>query len=109
MSKEILMQFVGFESNATAREYTFMVRDTSAEPREFTIAINLRAFNAHLVRFQDAPDVCALKLRRELAASENHPPESHFQITDAELEDYRSSHTSPKRGAFARRPPAEEY
>ena len=109
MSKEILMQFLGFESNATAREYTFMVRDASAEPREFTIAINLRAFNAHLVRFQDAPDVCALRLRRELAASENHPPESHFQITDAELEDYRSSHTSPKRGAFARRPPAEDY
>lgn len=102
------MQFVGFESTATAREYTFRMLETSAEPREFTITIALEAFNAHRVRFQDAPDVCALKLRRELAMHANHPPESHFQITDAELEDYRTSHTPTRRSAFARRP-AEDY
>jgi len=35
MSKKILMQFAGFESKATAREYTFIVREGSTEPREF--------------------------------------------------------------------------
>lgn len=103
MSKEILMQFVGFQSKPTAREYTFMVRETSCEPREFTIAIALEAFSAHRIRFQDAPDACALKLRRELATSGNNPPESLFHISDAELADYRSNHSSQRRSMFGRR------
>jgi len=101
------MQFVGFESKATAREYTFMVREASVEPREFKITIAHEAFREHGIRFQDAPDVCSLKLRRELTASSNHPLESHFHITDAELDDYRKSHTPQKRSMFDRRPPEE--
>jgi hypothetical protein len=104
MPKEILLQFVGFESKATAREYTFMVREESADFREFTIAIAHEAFTAHRVRFQDAPDVCALRLRRELLANANHPLISHMQITDAELEDYRESHSPPRRHTFGRAP-----
>lgn len=104
MNKEVLMQFVGFESKPTAREYTFTVRETDAEQREFKITIALEAFNERRVRFQDAPDICALKLRRELVAHGNHPPQSHFEITDAELEDYRSAHTSAPRSAFSRKP-----
>jgi len=101
------MQFAGFESKATAREYTFVVREASTEPREFTITIAQEAFSEHRVRFQDAPDICSLKLRRELTASSNHPLESHFHITDAELDDYYRSHASPKRSTFQRRPPEE--
>ena len=101
------MQFVGFQSKSIAREYTFMVREASSEIREFTITITQEAFNARRVSFQDAPDVCSLKLRRELAACENHPSESLFQITDAELEDYRSSHAARKRNAFSRKPSRE--
>lgn len=108
MSKEILMQFVGFASKALVREYTFTVREASTEPREFTLSISNEAFNAHRVRFQDAPDVCAHKLRRELATYANHPPASHFDITDAELDDYRTAHTRPPRSVFARRP-TEDY
>jgi hypothetical protein len=108
MSKDILVQFVGFLSGAKAREYTFMVREASAEPREFTITIAHEAFSAHRIRFQDAPDVCSLRLRRELSTSGNHPLESHFQITDADLEYYRSSHAAPRRSAFGRRP-AEDH
>jgi hypothetical protein len=105
MSKDILMQFVGFSSRATAREYTFTVREASTEPREFTVTIAHEAFNAHRVRFQDAPDVCALRLRRELAISGNHPSETHFQITDAELDDYRTTHAgTPRKSMFGRRP-----
>ena len=102
------MQFVGFQSKATAREYTFMVREASAEPREFRITIAHEAFREHGIRFQDAPDVCSLKLRRELTTSGNHPQESHFHLTDAELDEYRQSHASPKRSTFHPRPPAGE-
>jgi len=108
MSKEILMQFIGFSSKPTVREYTFTVREAAIEPREFTVTIANEAFNEHRLRFQDAPDVCSLKLKRELANFANHPPESHFHITNAELEEYRSSHAVPRRSVFARRP-TEEY
>jgi hypothetical protein len=92
-----MVQFVGFESKALGRKYTFTVRESSSEPREFTLTIANKAFNDHRIRFQDAPDVCSLKLRRELATNGNHPAGSHFDVTDVDLEDYRSTH-SPRKG-----------
>lgn len=98
------MQFVGFKPKALVREYTFWVREESIQPREFTVTIANEAFSEHRLRFQDAPDVCSLKLRRELANDANHRTESSFNITDAELADYQASHTAPRRNTFARRP-----
>ena len=110
MSKDILMQFMGFESKETVREYTFQVREASesAGPREFTITIDQDAFNTHLVRFQDAPDICSIRLRRELLTCGNHPADSHFHITRAELDEYRSSHFMPKK-KMHHRATSEEY
>ncbi len=48
--------------------------------------------------------MCSLKLRRELATSGNNPPDTHFHISDVELEDYRSSHSPKPRSPFARSP-----
>ncbi|HTZ99429.1 MAG TPA: hypothetical protein VMB02_03795 [Candidatus Aquilonibacter sp.] len=106
---KVIVQFMGFSSKPQAREYTFTVREPSMEPREFTLTIPNEAFNARGLRFQDAPDVCSIKLRQELAAHEGHPIETHFDITDVELEDYRNTHAprTPK-SPFARRP-TEDY
>lgn len=93
MSKEILVQFMGFQVTTLSREYTFTVREPSAEIREFTLTISNEAFDGHRVRYQDAPDVCSLKLHRELAIYANHPPGTHYLITDADLDDYRSRHS----------------
>lgn len=98
------MQYVGFQSKATVREYTFTAREPSFEGREFIITIDQEAFTARRVSFQDAPDVCSLKLRRELATSENFPLQSTFHITDAELEEYRSSHGARKKNFLSRKP-----
>jgi hypothetical protein len=87
-----MVQFVGFEVKELVREYTFTVREPSSDLREFTLTIPNEAFNKRRVRYQDAPDVCSLKLRRELATYANHPPDTQYGITDAELEDYRSTH-----------------
>jgi hypothetical protein len=104
VNTEVIVQFVGYEVTPLVREYTFTVREPAVTPREFTISIANEAFNEHRVRIQDAPDVCSLKLRRELAAAANHPVDTHFGISDAELEDYRSSHAprAPK-SLFARK------
>jgi hypothetical protein len=88
----VIVQFVGFEAKDRGREYTFTVRETATEPREFTLSIPNEAFNSKRVRFQDAPDICSHRLHVELAATENHPAITHFDLTDAELETYRTSH-----------------
>ncbi len=92
MTREILVQFVKFQAKASVREYVFTVKEASGDPREFTLAISNEAFNARRVRYQDGPDVCSAKLRQELAAYGNYPPDTHYLITDVDLEDYRTSH-----------------
>jgi hypothetical protein len=91
-NNSVIVQFVGFEAKPQGREYTFTVRETATEPREFTLTIPNEAFNTRRVRFQDAPDICSHRLHLELAATENHPVKTHFNLTDAELEAYRTSH-----------------
>jgi hypothetical protein len=108
MTKEITVQFVGFASKETVREYTFTVREPSLEPKEFTISIPNEAFNTRRISLQDGPDLCSLKLRRELAAHTDLPLDSHFDITDVELENYRSTHARQVPKPFARKP-VEDY
>jgi hypothetical protein len=109
VSREIIVEFVGFESKQRVREFTFIVRELSIEPREFTLTIANEAFDSRRVRYQDAPDVCSLKLRRELAANANHPPNTHYRITDEELEDYRSTHASRTPKSVYTRKPVEDF
>lgn len=103
MSNNILIQYVGFEAKALVREYTFNVRESATDPREFTLTIPNEAFHSRRARYQDAPDICSLKLQGEMATFANHPPQTHYRITDAELDVYHSAHTKPARGLFKRK------
>ena len=93
MNHKAIVQYIGFESKALVREYTFQVVEVSNPPREFTLTIPLRVFDSHRARYQDAATICLLRLQRELATHANHPPETHFRISDADLEDYDRAHT----------------
>jgi len=105
MSSEERIELIGFEARSMVREYTFSVREPAGDPREFTLTILNQAFQDRRVRYQDAPDLCSVKLKRELATFANHPPSTHYRITDAELEDYRSAHAPRKaKSPFARKP-----
>lgn len=97
MRRSVIVQYAGFTSKAIVREYCFLVRDASSEPREFTFTISNEAFRSHRVRYQDAPAICSIKLHRELAEQLNHPLTTHYRITDIELNNYRDSHPSGKR------------
>jgi hypothetical protein len=105
VSDNVIVQFVGFQNKALVREYTFTVRERETEPREYTLSIPNEAFNSRRVRYQDAPDICSHKLHRELAAAENHPPKNHFDLSNAELDDYRTSHAhKPPKYPYAPKP-----
>ena len=100
MSESINVQYVGFESKALVREYNFLVREASSGTREFALTIVNEAFSSRRVRYQDGPDICSLKLHRELATSANHPPQTHYRISEGELDEYRDSHAPKAAGGF---------
>ncbi len=58
-----------FTANEASREYRLRVR-RGTDVHHFTVAIPNEAFLAGRVRYQDAPDICFLKLQKELAADE---------------------------------------
>lgn len=108
MSNVPLVQYLGFAAKQLAREYTFNVREAGQE-REFTLNIANEAFVAHRARYQDAPAICALRLNAELAAHSNHPDETQYVITGAELDSYRQSHSPKAAQSFYGRKPQEDF
>jgi hypothetical protein len=103
MSESVDVQYVGFEAKALARVYSFVVRRALNQTSEFTLSIGNEAFGSRRVRFQDAPEICSLRLHHELAAFGNHPPVAHYHISETDLDDYRSSH-APKVSGYPYKP-----
>jgi hypothetical protein len=95
MLENINVQYVGFEARGLVREYRFVVRGAANHTNDYFFEIENESFSSRHVRFQDAAEICSLRLHRELAASGNQPARSHFRIGIAELADYCKSH-SPK-------------
>jgi hypothetical protein len=85
MKDQITVQYEGFQAKPLVREYAFLVREAATEPLHYTITIANEAFVSRRVRYQDAPAICSLRLRRELDAHGNHPPTFSFCVTDTEL------------------------
>jgi hypothetical protein len=101
-SSPLYVEYVGFKAKALVREYSFLVRGAAIRTREFTLTIVNDAFKPHGVRYQDAPDICSAKLHRELAAFANHPPQTHYRITEVELDEYHGSHMPKAAGSLSR-------
>jgi hypothetical protein len=86
------MSYLGFQTTPEGREYS--VRVGGVAPRLFVLFIAHQTFASGEARFQDAPDLCFVRLRRELAAN----PElegTRLVLTAQELEDYRGEHRTP--------------
>jgi hypothetical protein len=103
MADSIIVQYLGFEVKDMVREYAFAVRETATQPLHYTLTIANEAFVSHRVRYQDAPDICSLKLHRELDAHANHPPTTSFCITDTELAVYHDSRKPKLNRSFHKR------
>jgi len=104
VSDTVVLQYVGFESKGVVREYTFTLLGAGGESSEYFVTIANAAFVARRVRYQDAPEICSLRLHREFAARHGYPPSTRFSVTDAELADYMNAHApKPKPGASAQR------
>ena len=89
MGDAVVRQCVGFQSKGAIREYDFTLRGTDCASSEYFVTIANDAFVAHRVRYQDAPDLCSLRLHWEFATRTDHPRSTRFSVTDAELADYK--------------------
>jgi len=107
MSDNVIVQFVGFEAKALVREYNFHVRQASSEIREFTLTIVNEAFNSRRVCYQDGPEICSLRLHRELATYSNRPPQTHYLISEIDLDEYRDAHAPKASGNSYKPKPAQ--
>ena len=102
MDQPITLQYVGFETKGSVREYTFSLRGLGGASSLYSVTIPTDAFSEHRARYQDAPEICALRLHRELAAHFDQPLSTTFSITDAELADYKDAHTPKAKPAYAK-------
>ncbi len=94
MTIALRSEYIGFTVDETSRIYTMRVRKPGGVLHEFQIAIANQAFLSNRVRYQDAAEICFLKLERELSqCGEDSMPASRMQISDAELDEYRKAHT----------------
>jgi hypothetical protein len=98
------LEYVGFVTQGTQREYTLRLRRPGNDDQDFILAVPLEAFLTRRARFQDAPDICFRKLQRDLAASPEALPPLFQSVTDAELEAYRVA-TAPRLPTRRPRPP----
>jgi hypothetical protein len=89
------VEYVGFSAEGPSRVYRLRVRQPGGESSDFTLTIPNEAFRAGRVRYQDAPEICFLRLQRELLASNGALPDLNLRVTDADLELYRAAH-APK-------------
>ena len=97
MSETKVIQYVGFRAGALGRDYVFSVREPGAHSREYTLTITNEAFTSHRARYQDAPDICSLRLHQELTLDTNDPATTHYGITDTELAAYDSRRAKPRK------------
>jgi hypothetical protein len=103
MTDPIIVQYIGFQAKALVREYTFAVREMATEPLNYTLSIPNEAFVSHRARYQDAPEICSLRLHRELDAHANHPPTTSFYVTDTELAIYQDARKPKANRSFYKR------
>jgi len=103
------VQYVGFTAKATVREYSFVVRESPIDSQEITLTIRNEAFTSHRLSFQNGPDICSLKLHRELADLANNPLRTQYRISETELDAYRDSHPSRAAKGFSPRKVAQAF
>jgi hypothetical protein len=73
MSEAVFMEYMGFKSTTQGREYAFHVRFSSQDSRDYTVTIASEAFIGRRVSYQDGPNVCSSRLKRELTANPGVP------------------------------------
>jgi hypothetical protein len=100
--RHLSIEYLGFRCAEGRREYRLSAK-LGTESCEYTVWIANAAFTAGQALFQDGPDICFQKLRRELGDAELSGGRS-FEVTASELLQYREAHAPPQRRSLSPKP-----
>lgn len=100
------VEYVGFTTENKTRDYRLRTQDAGVI-HDYVRSIALEAFVSRRARYQDAPEICFLKLLGELAACVGTLPEARVSVTDSDLDAYRVAHL-PKPPNRRPRPPVPQ-
>jgi hypothetical protein len=78
MSHSILMQYLGFESKNQGPRIHLPGSLSRGRRSQLYAHHRRRCLHLSEIRYQDAPDVCSLKLKRELTANADLPSHTNF-------------------------------
>jgi hypothetical protein len=99
--RHLTIEYLGFRNGRARREYLLCAR-LGTEASAYTVWIANAAFAAGDALFQDGPDICYQKLRRDLANTELSGAHT-VEVTKGELQDYRTAHAPPtRRGLYSK-------
>ncbi|MGH9803988.1 MAG: hypothetical protein ACRD4D_02355 [Candidatus Acidiferrales bacterium] len=83
------IQYRGFAQAETSRVYSFVVTEGVEDARQFSVKILLTVFRTTALRFQDGPEICCDRLKRELAGeTQEARAASHLTINAGDTQDY---------------------
>ena len=94
MSEAVFMDYMGFTSTTQGREYAFHVRFSPQDSRDYTVTITREVFSSRRASYQDGPNLCSSRLKRELTANPDAPTGTSFLIDEKEIDDRKLAHTS---------------
>ena len=107
------IQYVGFDTAAGSRTYSFHVIDTPHERRDFTVAVQSKAFQAARLQLQDGPAICLARLKQELQGeTQESRALAHLNIEERDVQQYLDLHhasTPSKNKGASRRELNERY
>jgi hypothetical protein len=91
------IQYLGFDSSAGSRIYSFHVIDAIDEARKFTVRVQAAGFRPDGLKLQDGPDICFARLGHELRReTPESRAEAHLNIGELDIKDYLEQHHTHK-------------
>jgi hypothetical protein len=109
----VYIQYVGFDTAAGSRSYSFHVIDTPHETRDFTVEVQSEAFRAARLQLQDGPAICLARLKEELQGeTQESPALAHLSVEERDVQQYldlRHTRAPSKYKGASRRELNERY
>lgn len=91
------IQYLGFEPDLKCRTYSFRVVETLKQDREFQLSVENQAVAASKFKFQDIPDLCFARLKRDLASEKaGEAVPLRIRVSEVELKQYIADHYPSK-------------
>ena len=94
----MMIQYLGYEENDSARTCIFRVFSTVQSERQFELSAKIPLLKEYEFKIQDLPDLCFSRLKNELSTeTEQRVPPLQMTVSANELKHYIEDHYPKKR------------